>query len=1500
MHEIINILRADKSYNPSDYRFENPNYHPDTIAYKQWWKEEIKRCVEGYWHEGRYTPPQLYTYINDGVIERLDDSNVTSQKTTQPLLRDIEWLFFYNWFICRKFSGFELDEKYTCNKLILDPKFKRERASKYVLKSNGQYKEYRDPREYLYNKHKDNLGLPLYENNASNLILLTARGCGKLLEPDAKIRKKSGWTTMREVAVGDKVYSSDGTLCNVIAKTPLQVNVKMYEITLRNNKKIRACKDHLWKVYNHYKRKTEILSTEYLYKNYKYIQKNVYYNNKENKEDSKYSIEVNKPLRQETPYDIKLHPYIIGVIMACNCRVHHYLEINGLKDLNVVDKINELLPKEYELATYKEDYSYIFKPKKRSNKRFYSDYPEALRTAKDKRISEKYLYNKEEVRLEVLKGMVDVLGRYHKNKTYTRIFESHKKDMIEELAGSLGINYKTFLKKYPIDINTYKGTKSEVLITNLYTGINLFTVSKYQKDVTKKKLKAHNKGLYSFIENIKPAGKSEGYCISVDSEDNTYITNDYIVTHNSYWGMAASIHEFIFNSNITYEQLITEIKSKSKTKVNCILTCELEDKAIDLINKVKTWYENMPGSYGEDDDYVPSPLYRAYTGSWANKITQQVEKYYYTRDGTKAKRFDGSGSTLGVVTFNKDPYKTAGKRNSVTVVEEIGLCTNLLTFWNANKDVQRIGKTKFGSTLGIGCVCAGTKVWTSKGKLTNIEDLKQEDGILGYDGHSSVTQKINWLKPIALKNCYKITTEGNNTIECSEDHPFIFTNSKLRTQYGQIKNIYKTSYKECKDLKIKDYILVADTVGFFGNTEIEHSYLYGLMLGDGYFKRSNVSIDDNNIHEFITNNYKTTVRKSFVTKANIIYYDLYIKEMRSVFKKEGFLDMIKDKKKLPSNIDTYNKNSLSLILAGIFDSDGNVYENKKKGTRIVLTNISYNLLTDVKHQLLKFGIHSSVYKEKRNTTPQKEYIGQRDHIFRLYISKDIDVKRFIENIPIKHSKKINTLNNFIKGNRDFGTGNCYFLHTQVCEDEKFLEDGMILNGYRLQTIKNIEYIDEKEVYNLNVEGFHNYLANGFITGNTGGDMEKVLSAKRLFENPNIYDCLEFEDTFENSGKKIGLFIPAYLGNNDFKNKNGLTDIEEGFAYHEAERKRLLLNYANSRDIDDEIMNRPLYPSEMFLSKKGNIFPTTELKHCLFELIKDEKRLQAGNKGMLVRCSDCKNGVKFENDIEGKYAYIDSYPIPKEYKKDERYLRSCIRIWEHPAENAPKGLYKIGYDTVHYDHVENPESLISILVYKGNTRFLSDNEGEEYYDMIVAEYTGRYDLLDKNNEIVEMLSRYYNNAEIMMEVNIAINIEYFKRRGLIHLLSNQPSELLDKHIKNRSQNSIVGYIKSPELVPFLEQSVKEWLQKERGMTVEGKIIKTMNMINSKPLLEELIAYNRDDNFDRINALFGIILSYKQDNLDIEDNIYNSENMFMKSIKNKLDYIKKGSNKVRYEY
>jgi hypothetical protein len=58
-------------------------------------------------------PGKLYFYVNFNTIKR----NFKGSKVKQfarPLLRDVEWMVYYNVEEARGFSGFDSDEEYTC------------------------------------------------------------------------------------------------------------------------------------------------------------------------------------------------------------------------------------------------------------------------------------------------------------------------------------------------------------------------------------------------------------------------------------------------------------------------------------------------------------------------------------------------------------------------------------------------------------------------------------------------------------------------------------------------------------------------------------------------------------------------------------------------------------------------------------------------------------------------------------------------------------------------------------------------------------------------------------------------------------------------------------------------------------------------------------------------------------------------------------------------------------------------------------------------------------------------------------------------------------------------------------------------------------------------------------------------------------------------------------------------------------------------------------------
>lgn len=196
-------------YNIKDFiHRDHESYHPvlEMDLYKDYWDEQARLCLEGKWGldqnketlEGgyRWMPGNLYFYINMTQIKIEEEQG--REAFSAPYLRDIEWFMFYALTECDGFSGFELDEEYTCyeplgklqgkvkddNGKVIDTlsnkeKIRIERFGNILKKPNGEYKEYISPKEYLYKTFDKPMGKPLYYNEMKNLVVLSSRGVGK-------------------------------------------------------------------------------------------------------------------------------------------------------------------------------------------------------------------------------------------------------------------------------------------------------------------------------------------------------------------------------------------------------------------------------------------------------------------------------------------------------------------------------------------------------------------------------------------------------------------------------------------------------------------------------------------------------------------------------------------------------------------------------------------------------------------------------------------------------------------------------------------------------------------------------------------------------------------------------------------------------------------------------------------------------------------------------------------------------------------------------------------------------------------------------------------------------------------------------------------------------------------------------------------------------------------------------------------------------------------------
>lgn len=157
-----------------------PEFSPFNPERLKWWKEQKRYIFEGKWIGGKWMPPDLYFYSNFWHILVNKDEFSKTKILSRPMLRDLDWEKSYIYQEAKGFSGFVEDTEFTCIR-HMQPKNIAVTKELYP-RVYEKYKNYIyiPARDYLRKIHtKGSLGKALYENQASNVIDIEARGTGK-------------------------------------------------------------------------------------------------------------------------------------------------------------------------------------------------------------------------------------------------------------------------------------------------------------------------------------------------------------------------------------------------------------------------------------------------------------------------------------------------------------------------------------------------------------------------------------------------------------------------------------------------------------------------------------------------------------------------------------------------------------------------------------------------------------------------------------------------------------------------------------------------------------------------------------------------------------------------------------------------------------------------------------------------------------------------------------------------------------------------------------------------------------------------------------------------------------------------------------------------------------------------------------------------------------------------------------------------------------------------
>ena len=393
---------------------------------------------------------------------------------------------------------------------------------------------------------------------------------------------------------------------------------------------------------------------------------------------------------------------------------------------------------------------------------------------------------------------------------------------------------------------------------------------------------------------------------------------------------------------------------------------------------------------------------------------------------------------------------------------------------------------------------------------------------------------------------------------------------------------------------------------------------------------------------------------------------------------------------------------------------------------------------------------------------------------------------------------------------------------------------------------------------------------GLIIGfGTGGSTEGDWRAfKDWYYNPSQYDAMPFANVWDPNAfmGSVGYFKPYVMNLEGFDSRGvmgmdvyGNPNYVAATAIYKEERR---LKKANPKTTNHRYLvycgQLANMPSESFAVSKDNMFSS-------YELMEHKKRVEIDDAlkfyrdGWMSRDEKGKAIFTTNTVLRSKKQTIHSYLEHARFKtSDDVY--GCVREFYPPIKDEfgkiPDGLYRIYYDGVAIDkdikEMRSDNSLDSVVVKMVNNNIVPGG-GE----IIVARYHGRTGTLDTTNRMILDLCDYYN-AKVLPEVDRGNIVQTFKRWRRRDRLVATPIHVFDIKQKDGMDVSyginIGGGPKKADGLRYL----KEWLYTKRGVDENGNQLYNFHFIYDIPILEELLTWNPDDNFDGVSTL--IVMAY----------------------------------------
>ena len=354
-----------------------------------------------------------------------------------------------------------------------------------------------------------------------------------------KVLTPKGFRPIGELQVGDCVIGSDGRLTVVGGVYP-QGFKEIYRVYTQDGSSTLASADHLWSVYTAADRRhgkpPRVLQTKEMIGNLRVAHQH------------RYELPMLANPAQFARQPVPLHPYALGLLLGDGCFSCRATPTFATTDPELAEALEDLIPGI--VARRKSEVDYVLNRIRLPGEVITIENPVTgamrqlgliRRKSNTKFIPREYLVNAPDVRLAVLQGLLDsdggpVTQRDRTCRIQFTTVSDRLRDDVRFLVQSLGgVVYHRTRKAEGRKPGLAGGREvhhrsdAHILDIRLPEGLAPFRLARKAA-----KYDAAGGGRpMRYIDRIEPAGTEEAVCIRVGNADSLYVTEDFLLTHNT-------------------------------------------------------------------------------------------------------------------------------------------------------------------------------------------------------------------------------------------------------------------------------------------------------------------------------------------------------------------------------------------------------------------------------------------------------------------------------------------------------------------------------------------------------------------------------------------------------------------------------------------------------------------------------------------------------------------------------------------------------------------------------------------------------------------------------------------------------------------------------------------------------------------------------------------------------------------------------------------------------